>query len=96
MSHIEVRPDALDAAAAALARAGDAIADIAAELSSVKGAGEAAAQPDAAAAFNELAATWTHELRAIAHGVETSGRATANARSAYVETDAGVIPGPGR
>ena len=96
MSHIEVRPDALDSAGAALARVGDAITEIATQVGATSGAGDAANQPDVAAAFDAMLNTWKNELRSLGHATTVAGKATASAGTAYVEVDRNVVPGLGR
>ncbi len=96
MSEIRVRPDALSATGQALTRIGDALASIASELAAVSGAGDAANQPDVAAACDRALSVWKEELRSLSHGVIATGRATRAAGEAYVEVDHNAIPGVGR
>ena len=92
MSHIRVRPDALGATGDALVRIGDALASIASELASASGAGDAANQPDVAAAFDRALSVWKQELQSLSHAVTAAGRATRTAGEAYVEVDHSVVP----
>lgn len=93
MSHIRVRPDALSSAGDALVRIGDALAEIASELASASGAGDAANQPDVAAAFDRALSVWKQELQSLSHAVTAAGRVTRNAGETYVAVDENVVPG---
>lgn len=92
MSEIRVHPDALAATGAALSRIGDALASIAAEIAAVAGAGDAANQPDVAAAVDRAVSVWKQELKLLGNGVTMAGRATRSAGEAYTVVDRSAVP----
>ncbi len=92
MSEIRVHPDALTATGSALSRIGDALASIAVEVAAVAGAGDAANQPDVAAAVDRAVSVWKQELKLLAHGVTAAARATRSAGEAYTTVDRNAVP----
>ncbi len=61
---------------------------------SAAGTGDAAAQPEVAAAYERLCSNWHRELATLSEALRASGRATDAAADAYEAVDSDVMPGP--
>jgi hypothetical protein len=88
----EVAPQALYEQAPVIDREGGQLAELAGEIRGVAGVAGATGSPEAAAAVERFARTWSESVRLIAGTVAALGAATSSAAAAYTATDAGVMP----
>ena len=89
---LEVQPQALTGQAPVISRQGGQLAELAGEVRGLAGAAGATGSPEAAAALEGFAQTWSASLLLLADTVAALGAATGAAAAAYTATDARVMP----
>jgi hypothetical protein len=88
----EVQPQALSGQAPQISRQGGQLAELAGELRGLVGVAGAAGSPEAAAAVERFARSWSQSLLLLAGSVGALGAATGEAAAAYTAVDTTVMP----
>jgi hypothetical protein len=88
----EVAPQALTGQAPVLGRQGGRLAELAGEVRGLADAAGATGVPEAAAALEQFARTWSGCLLLAADSVAALGAATGAAATAYTAVDTTVMP----
>jgi hypothetical protein len=92
---LEVQPQALTGQAPVLGRQGGQLTELAGQLRGLAGVAGATGSPEAAAALEGFARTWSASLLLLADTVAALGASTGAAAAAYTATDAGAMPAGG-
>jgi uncharacterized protein YukE len=92
---LEVQPQALSGQAPVVARQAGQLAELAGEVRSLTSVATATGSPEAAAAAERFAQTWSQSVLLIADAVAALGAATDQAAAAYTAVDASVMPAGG-
>jgi hypothetical protein len=89
---LEVEPQALTGQAPVISRQGGQLVELAGEIRGLAGVVGATGSPEAAAAVERFARTWTESVLLMADTVGALGAATGEAAAAYTAVDVGVMP----
>jgi hypothetical protein len=88
----EVQPQALTGQAPVISPQGGRLAELAGEVRGLAGVAGATGSPEAAAAVERFARTWSASVLLLAGTVTALGAATGEAAAAYTAVDARVMP----
>jgi uncharacterized protein YukE len=91
----EVEPQALTGQAPQISRQGGQLAELAGEIRGLAGVVGATGSPEAAAAVERFARSWSQSLLLLADTVGALGAATGAAAAAYAAVDTTVMPAGG-
>jgi hypothetical protein len=89
---LEVEPQALTGQAPVISRQSGQLVELAGEIRGLAGVAGATGSPEAAAAVERFARTWTESVLLMADTVGALGAATGEAAAAYTAVDASVMP----
>jgi hypothetical protein len=89
---LEVEPQALTGQAPVISRQSGQLVELAGEIRGLAGVAGATGSPEAAAAVERFAHTWTESVLLMADTVGALGAATGEAAAAYTAVDASVMP----
>lgn len=97
MPSIRVHPEDLGVAGQEQAALAHRILELSSRLQqAASSAAAAVGEPAAAGAVSDFGATWAVSLEGLAESVGVLGTNLGSAAWAYVQTDEGVVPSPGR